>query len=205
MPQQLFLFGADPSEAESRPRPFEARPHALAFAIVPPPAAIERIVALQNRLARQQGLRGALTRPDRLRLVLWEIGRFQDPPREAAGQAAQAVASMATPAFEASLDCVAALESAQARRPVVLTTADEGLHLARLGLRLNAALVQAGLARPSAAPPTPHVTLAHASAEIRAQLVEPIRWRVEDLALVHSRLGRSADAVLGRWPLTAPC
>jgi len=49
---------------------------------------------------------------------------------------------------------------------------------------------------------TPHVTLAYSrGVMINNVPIEPITWRVDTLALIHSVVGQPDYQILGRWPL----
>jgi 2'-5' RNA ligase len=64
---------------------------------------------------------------------------------------------------------------------------------------LGAAMLRAGL-RPDRSF-TPHVTLLYDDALVTETPIEPIRWTVGELVLVHSLLGQTRHIPLARWPL----
>ena len=47
----------------------------------------------------------------------------------------------------------------------------------------------------------PHITLLYDGRGIGEHVVEPVRWTVKELVLVHSLLGQSRYIPLGRWSL----
>ncbi|HSW06592.1 2'-5' RNA ligase family protein [Aquabacterium sp.] len=64
---------------------------------------------------------------------------------------------------------------------------------------LGQALVQAGV--PVDFGGALHMTLAYGGDPVHEHLVEPVRWVVQDFALVHSLVGQGDHRHLGRWPL----
>ena len=49
---------------------------------------------------------------------------------------------------------------------------------------------------------TPHVTLAYSHAMLlQATAIEPVSWRVDEIALIHSVVGQPQQQVLARWSL----
>lgn len=51
--------------------------------------------------------------------------------------------------------------------------------------------------------PVPHLTINYAGDRLRAQKIEPIEWRVEEILLMESVVGKTTHVEHGRWPLAA--
>jgi 2'-5' RNA ligase len=66
------------------------------------------------------------------------------------------------------------------------------------------ALAKVGLGRHLERRFTPHVTLGYSRSAMPAMpQIDPIDWRVDGVALVHSVVGQADYRVLARWPLRA--
>jgi 2'-5' RNA ligase len=49
---------------------------------------------------------------------------------------------------------------------------------------------------------TPHVTLAYSRGTLlQSTAIEPVVWRVGEIALIHGVVGQPQQQVLARWPL----
>ena len=67
------------------------------------------------------------------------------------------------------------------------------------------ALVLAGQGRHVARSFTPHVTVAYSHAALlEVTPIEPVAWRMDGIALVHSIPGQADYQVLARWPVPVP-
>ncbi|NMW25680.1 RNA 2',3'-cyclic phosphodiesterase, partial [Rhodanobacter denitrificans] len=76
--------------------------------------------------------------------------------------------------------------------------------LQQLWQDLRRALVLAGQGRHVARSFTPHVTVAYSHAALLDVMpIEPVAWRVERVALVHSVVGQQDYRVLAEWSLQA--
>jgi 2'-5' RNA ligase len=74
--------------------------------------------------------------------------------------------------------------------------------LQQLWQDLRHALVLAGQGRHVARSFTPHVTVAYSHAALLdATPLEPVAWRVERVALIHSVVGQQDYQVLAEWSL----
>ncbi|WEJ99053.1 MAG: hypothetical protein P0Y59_19225 [Candidatus Sphingomonas phytovorans] len=67
--------------------------------------------------------------------------------------------------------------------------------------RIAAAMARVDRLRGHAYRFKPHITLAYRKGESFDWEIEPISWRVEELLLVHSKVGLTEHVVLDRWPL----
>lgn len=196
MDEQLSLLGI---EAPARPT------DRLFFAIFPEPGAAAQIASLGRELRERQGLTGKLLDTGRFHVTLHHLGDHAGVRQDivaSAEKAAAAVARQAKP-FDVVFDRVVSFAGRPGKRPLVLRGDDSaGLaDLRALQQALGVAMAAAGLGSWAEPRFTPHVTLLYDARELAQQGVEPIRWTVGELVLVHSLLGRTTYIPLGRWPL----
>lgn len=198
MDEQLSLLGI---EAPAKPA------DRLFLAIFPEPGAAAQIASLGRGLRERHGLSGKVLDTGRLHVTLHHLGDHAGVRHDivtAATQAAAAVARQMQP-FDVSFDRVLSFAGRPGKRPLVLR-GDDAVGLAALCAlqrALGVAMTAAGLGRWAEPRFTPHVTLLYDACELAEQGVEPIRWTVGELVLVHSLLGRSTYIPLGRWPLAS--
>ena len=176
----------------------------LFFAVRPDARTAQRIEALTHELRRRHGLHGKSLGPERFHVTLHLIGDFVGgiPPDVLAQalDAARPVAAQASP-FHIGFDTVASFTRKRRNMPLVLLGQDGVQDVARLQQLLLAPLMDAGLvARPEPSF-TPHLTLLYDDTPLAPQAIEALIWRVDELLLVRSLLGRSRHEVLARIPL----
>jgi 2'-5' RNA ligase len=88
--------------------------------------------------------------------------------------------------------------------PCILLSSSVPEPLQQLWLDLRRALVLAGQGRHVARSFTPHVTVAYSHAALLdVTPLEPVAWRVERVALIHSVVGQQDYQVLAEWSLQA--
>jgi 2'-5' RNA ligase len=88
--------------------------------------------------------------------------------------------------------------------PCILRSSSVPEPLQQLWLDLRHALVLAGQGRHVARNFTPHVTVAYSHAALLdVTPIEPVAWRVERVALIHSVVGEQDYQVLAEWSLQA--
>jgi 2'-5' RNA ligase len=188
---QMALDGLD---APSRPT------DRLFFAVRPSAVACAQIVALTARLRAEHGLKGTPIKPERLHSTLHHLGDHVGVPPALVDQAHAAAAGLAVPAFEVVFDHVASF-ARPSNQPLVLRGSTGLDGLVALQRALGLAMARAGLGRRVEAHFTPHVTLLYDNRRVAEQAVEPIRWTVGELVLVHSLLGQTVHKTLASWPL----
>jgi 2'-5' RNA ligase len=196
--QGVFDFYQD---LPARPK----RPERLFFALFPDAETSLRIDRFRQSFLRDNRVDGTPLKPERLHLSLRHVGdyrRLRTQPLYAASQAGKAVAMRS---FEmtfrsvGSFDEFASIEGAPRGRPLALVGESEAL--SALHERLGAAMEKHGL---KTAPHfAPHVTLVYGSRPIPAQAIEPIRFAVNELVLVHSELRRGRYNKVDGWPLAS--
>jgi 2'-5' RNA ligase len=99
--------------------------------------------------------------------------------------------------FEVRFDRVMSFRNTRAKRPFVLRDGGDNTALLRFHRCLENALhVQSPL--------NPHVTLLYDEKNVAEERVNPIRWTVDELVLVHSYVGEGRYEMLGKWGLHGP-
>ncbi|MBS0344359.1 MAG: 2'-5' RNA ligase family protein [Proteobacteria bacterium] len=178
----------------------------LFFAVRPDAANAQRIEALAQAVRRRHGLRGKSLGPERFHVTLHLIGDFaRGIPAQvlaSALDAARPVAAQASP-FLIGLDTLASFTRKRRNIPLVLLGEDGVQDVARLQQALLAALTATNVAGRVEPGFTPHLTLLYDDQPLAPQAIEPVSWRVEELLLMRSLLGRSRHEVLARLPLGA--
>ncbi|WP_160113654.1 2'-5' RNA ligase family protein [Phyllobacterium salinisoli] len=189
--QESFEFLED---LPPRPR----RPERLFFCLFPHFEAAFLARHFAEQFVWKHHLAGNLLQQQRLHVSLHHIGDFRRLREKfiyAAGLAARAVSMRP---FEVTCRSIMSFESAPSRkRPLVLL--GESDPLLELHKCLGAAMKKNGLR--TAEHFVPHMTLSYGSKPVALQATEPIRFVVDEFALVHSKLWLTEYDVLGRWPL----
>ncbi|HYP71650.1 MAG TPA: 2'-5' RNA ligase family protein [Variovorax sp.] len=176
----------------------------LFFAVRPDARTASRIESLAQELRRCHGLRGNSLGAERFHVTLHLIGDFADgiPPSVLARalDAARPVAEKASP-FDIGLDTVASFTRKRRNMPLVLL-GEEGVQgVAQLQQALLASLTAAGLVARPEPHFTAHLTLLYDDIPLAPQRTsEAVVWRVEEMLLVRSLLGRGRHEVLARLP-----
>lgn len=179
-----------------------AERHRLFFALLPDEGVLEAIQHAADGLKRSHKPRGKWTPAERLHLTLVFLGDF--PALAAAGVVEHALAAgddVAMPGFELTLDSASSFSGR--RPPWVLRCEQSREHLLPFWRALAVGLDNAGFHKPPEADYAPHVTLLRdADKALEPVAIEPIHWRVDEFALMHSRMGQEREYVaLRRWPL----
>ena len=180
------------------PRPTDR----LFFALVPEPLVARRIHRLASGLRRDLGLAGPLMPPERLHVSLYGLDDHAGLPAglvEAARDAATRVSEMA---FDVAFDRLFSFNNGA----VVLVASDNMPEIRRFWESLGFAMEATPLAPYAKAAArrslTPHMTLLYdEDTAVPEREILPVRWRVSDFVLVHSRLGQGRHVYLGRWAL----
>ena len=176
----------------------------LFFAVRPDARTAQRLEALAQALRHHHGLRGKSLGAERFHVTLHLIGDFAGGvPQELALRALDAArpVSMSTLPFVAGFDAVASFTRKRRNMPLVLLGEDGVQGLIGLQQLLLPALAAAGLAGRPEPTFTPHLTLLYDDMPLPRQSIEPLIWRVDEMMLVRSLLGRGRHEVLARLPL----
>ena len=188
MSEQLFLTGM-PEQSSKKDRLF--------FAIFPDADACAQMTRLAEQLCARHGLKGKPRAAALLHVTMHFVGDFHevsDSVVQAAGMAAsQAVATMRP--FEVTLDHVKSFANRSRHRPCVLVGNNDNTALVSLHCRLITAFGKRDDHF------TPHVTLLYDDVLVPEESVDPVRWSVRELVLVHNVIGKGCYQALGRWAL----
>jgi tRNA(adenine34) deaminase len=188
------LFGHPPDEGPATDRLF--------LAVLPDPAARDRLSGLAQTLKREHGLQGRALRPEHLHITLHHLGDHRRIPQNVVDAASRAVASLVSvPTFPVSLDRVVTFQR-PGSKPVVAAGGEGVVALEGFHRQLQKALVRQGI-KPEARF-KPHATLLYDPRGIPERAVAPITWTVGEVVLVHSLLGKTTHEHLARWSLGLP-
>jgi 2'-5' RNA ligase len=174
--------------------------HALFYAVLPPKPLGMDAYALARHLKQFHRLTGEPMDPSRLHITLQKLGEFVGPPPVSlVAGATEAAARIEVQAFDLVFDEV--LNLGNPADPVVaLSGGNAPQTVAPLWEALRLSLARVGLKTPANLS-MPHMTLIYGSSTLQRQPVSPLQWRVQELVLVESLIGRSQHRHLGRWPL----
>jgi 2'-5' RNA ligase len=165
----------------------------LFFALLPPPGAAAEIGWWRD----QSGWRRSPVSDDRLHITFLGLGDFAASPAGLIAHLAALMARLSLPACRIVLDRMV-FDSEAAR-----LVASERIHaLASAHRLLRDGLARQGLALPSRACFSPHVTLHYDPRRGGETWIDAISWRATELVLIESVVGRHVHKVRGRWPLS---
>jgi 2'-5' RNA ligase len=115
--------------------------------------------------------------------------------------AARAGDTLRAEAFDWALDYVASFHGREP--PCVLRSSDVPEPLQKLWQDLREGLIRAGQGAHLSRTFTPHVTLGYSRGGMLPSMpVGPLHWRVRQLALIHSVVGRGDHVQLRQWQLS---
>lgn len=193
-PQLDLLGGVDAVSTEV---------HRLFFALLPDEAARGQLVQAADALkAAHPALRARWVNPARYHATLHFLGDHASLRRDVVDAAVAAANKLRAAPFEWVLREVASFHGRQP--PCVLRGPEVPGPLQQLWQELGHVLVLAGQGRHVERSFTPHVTLAYSFGTLlQAAPIEPLAWRVGEVALVHSVVGQPGYQVLANWPLRA--
>jgi RNA 2',3'-cyclic 3'-phosphodiesterase len=167
----------------------------LFLAALPDRETAERISDLARRLRIGHELRGKLIRPEHFHVTLHHVADdVVPPPGELVDAILQRLSDLTMPSFRVAFDRVGSFKNG-----AFVLRGDESL----IGLEVLQQRVSDALdARPAVARPfTPHVTLLRDGRRVEEHDIEPIEWKVKEVVLVHSLLGRTTHRHVARLPL----
>jgi 2''-5'' RNA ligase len=190
---QLDLLG----DAQAKP----AEVHRLFLALIPNDSVRARLAAVADTLRFQcPELRARWINPARYHATLHFLGDHAMLRPDIVAAAKTAADSIRMASFEWLLDHAAGFRGRQP--PCVLRCSVIPEPLQQLWQELRRALLLAGQGRQLERTFTPHVTLAYSHAMLlQPTAIEPVPWRVDDIALIHGVVGQPQQQVLERWSL----
>lgn len=191
---QLDLLGA----AHAKPHEI----HRLFLALMPNAAAREQLAHAADALkSRHPALRARWVSAARYHATLHFLGDQPMLRPDIVTAAQAAVGGIRCAPFIWTLHYAASFRGRQP--PCVLRSDLVPEPLLQLWEDLRRALVLAGLGAHLERAFLPHVTLAYShGAMMDVTPVEPLTWWVDQIALVHSVVGRPDYQLLARWPLS---
>ncbi len=188
-----------PKQPASFPEPGPALNHFLAG--LPDLAARDRARALGEAVCRNGS--GRPLPATHLHVSLHNLGAELEFTPALAADLARIIGVAGMPQFDIAFDELTNFPGRHGSLAVVLTGSDDTtVGMKMLRERLGASLRRAGFASGPSRAFEPHMTIAYAPSPVTARRIAPIRWRMREVVLVRSLVGRSHHARLGCWPLT---
>lgn len=200
---QLDLFALLPPKAQI---------HSLFLALFPDRSTLDQLSKVTGLLRRKHDLRGKPRTLEHLHLTMQWLGQFDEVPESLVGRVAEAcqkVTSRWSP-FEVSLEQVRSFSGRPGHHPLVLCGSEPADLAAPDSQRANAALsafhqdlmmelVKASVRCPKGVKFSPHVTLMYDRMSLATEVVEQVTWTVNEVALIHSEVGKTRYHRLGQW------
>lgn len=189
---QLDLLGGQAEPAQT---------HRLFFALMPDEATSAAFARAADALkAGHPGLRARWVAPTRYHATMHFLGDYPMLRDDIVRAAKQAGDGLRGAAFDWALDYVATFHGREP--PCVLRSTGVPAPLGELWERLREGLIRAGQGAHLSRVFTPHVTLGYSrGGMLPSTPIEPIRWPVTRLALIHSVVGRGDYQTLQAWTL----
>ena len=169
------------------------------FAALPDEKTCGRIHGFAEAQRREKGFTANLILPEHLHVTLFHLGDWPKFPEEIVNLALGAASQVNSPAFEVAFGRAESFRTSTGLYPFVLTS-DKAPWRA-LYEKLALELRNAGLGGATRGDFQPHITLTYDKIRAKPFAIEPIVWTVRDFVLIHSALGKTSHAHLGRWPL----
>jgi 2'-5' RNA ligase len=183
------------------PEPDRPRTDRLFFAIFPDQKTAANIAEQAEQLREVYGLEGRPLRPERFHITVNHLDDFAGVPERIVKAAREAASAVKAPPFEVSFDYAMSFKGRRGNRPFVLRGGYGLADLIAFQGALGLEMAKAGLGRYVEGSFTPHVTLLYDDLVVQEVPIEPIRWTVRELVLVHSLLGQGKHVALDRWSL----
>jgi 2'-5' RNA ligase len=162
----------------------------------------DSVSELASLLCRQNRLTGTPRPKGLLHATLCCIGSCAGMPDDFRGRVELAARSIGMRPFVAQFEYVMNFGRGAGRHPIVLVGEDGVIGFQLLWEELRNGLGSVGLGRHLGSSCTPHITLIYDRHPVGERYVQPVRWVVNEFALVCSLVGRSRHIRLGQWPLT---
>ncbi|MDO8977713.1 MAG: 2'-5' RNA ligase family protein [Afipia sp.] len=174
----------------------------LFFAVLPPAVEQVRIMKRIQLLRAELGLTAQPVSASCLHISLHGLGDYWAGLPEALVETAmRAGGNVSTPPFEVRFDRAMSFYRRQRTRAFVLRTRGNTAALSGLHRALGDCMKAEGLGNQVASYFTPHMTLLYDTRMVEEHAIEPLRWDVTELVLVHSLLGQRKHVHLAHWPL----
>jgi 2'-5' RNA ligase len=170
------------------------RPERLFVGVFPDDRTLDRMERFRQQFVRENRLPGKPLPRERLHLSLYHVGDHERLRGDTLWAARRAMKAVSMPPFEVSFHAVMSLQGTPSRdgkarsRPLVLLS--KGTALPELRQAVAAEMRNNGF-RAASARFMPHITLLYGWEPVPCQAIEPIRFVVSELVLIHSELWRS--------------
>lgn len=174
----------------------------LFFAVVPPAVAQGRIMQRIQLLRAEFRLTGQPLSASCLHISLHGLGDYwAGLPKAVVEAAMRAGGKVSAPPFEVSFERAMSFYRRQRTRAFVLRTRDGTAALSGLHRALGDCMKAEGLGNQITSHFTPHMTLLYDARLVDEHVIEPLRWDVTELILVHSLIGQRKHVHLAHWSL----
>jgi 2'-5' RNA ligase len=167
--------------------------HDRLLLLLRPPAPVARHIDEECRILDL----GKRVRTDYLHITLCKVDFLPRLPVWAVPLMQGIGAAIAFPRFRVAVDRMTG-----GPKSILLRPSERIETLFDLQAQLATAIARSDRLRGHAYPFSPHVTLFYRRGNRFDWEIDPISWQVEELLLVHSRVGRTEHIILDRWPLT---
>jgi len=187
--------------------PKRRKAYALYLLVRPDQTARDQAGRLTALLREQHGFTAPRIKPEILHVTAQGLYECDDVPEELARlrdverMVLAMMRNFACPSFDVMFNQVMSFNH-RGKRPLVLTGCGDGTaRLHALFAMLGELMWDARLAQPTRGAARPHMTLLWDIRQLPTQPVEPIGWRVRELELVLSHVGKTMHESRGKWAL----
>ncbi|WP_174291713.1 2'-5' RNA ligase family protein [Sphingomonas bacterium] len=164
--------------------------HRLFFALRPPPAIADRIIASAAVLGHR------LIAADRLHITMFILDDLEQLDHAIVALLRRVGDAVDAPAVPIMLDRLVASHRSSALRP-----GDGASGLMTLYRQIAGLARSAGIAERRGYRFSPHLTLGYRKGDAFSQPVTPVGWIADELVLIHSHVGQTRHDTLARWRL----
>ena len=193
MSDSYALPGLEPPSTDSLRNVF--------FALRPSDSILDSIIAVGDALSEVHGAKsGRRLKRHRLHMTLLYLDTFPTIPETYLQHAIETGDEIATRPFDISLDTAGSFRSGDlpwwlgcSNVPAPLTQLHQQLYT---GMRLRGEKARGGASL------TPHVTISRTNREMLPRTpIAPIHWRVDEVCLIDSVMGKREFDILKKWKL----
>lgn len=171
----------------------------LFFAIRVPLAVAASVGDIRTTLMSESGLRGTLISDECLHISIHGLGLYEGVPEDIKIQAIEAASALRMPAFDVEFGRALSFVNARGDYPLVLR-ATEGLGvLYDFHHALGEEMRKVGLGRMVRKSFTPHMTVLYSPQMLAEKIVDPVGWKVQGFALIHSPWRETLHKPLEEW------
>ena len=171
----------------------------LFFAIRVPLAVAASVGDTRTRLMSESGLKGAPIPDECLHISIHGLGMYEGVPEDIKTQAIEAAAALRMPAFDVGFGRALSFVNARGDYPLVLRATDGLGALYDFHHALGEEMRKVGLGRMVRKSFTPHMTVLYSPQMLAEKIIDPVGWKVQGFALIHSPWRESLHKPLGEW------